>query len=213
MTTAYPSTFTDPRAAAALVTRSIFMDAAERVVRQAAAAAPVEKSGDVRRVRRQHSHDDPVVPGARRPRRGAGGIHPRGDAVAVVHGAVRELRRSHGRRPQQGAGGALRRRSATSWRRSSTPREARRWSAQSPVGHAAQGGRGPGRGRRFHPRRRRSHRRRGVGGRDRHHRRIRAGHPRVRRRLLLGHRRHARALGLAGGARHRATRARPSSTA
>src|SRR6267143_5052174 len=33
------------------------------------------------------------------------GVHPRGDPVAVVHGAVREFRRSGGRRPQQGAGG------------------------------------------------------------------------------------------------------------
>jgi K+-transporting ATPase ATPase B chain len=35
----------------------------------------------------------------------ARGLHPRHGAVAVVHGAVRQLRRGHGRRPQQGAGG------------------------------------------------------------------------------------------------------------
>ena len=43
--------------------------------------------------------------------------------------------------------------------------------------------------------------------------RIRAGDPRIGRRFLLGHGRHARAVGLAGGAHHRAARASRSSTA
>ena len=38
-------------------------------------------------------------------RRCAGGFHPGGDGLAVVHRAVRELRRGGGRRPQQSAGG------------------------------------------------------------------------------------------------------------
>ena len=36
--------------------------------------------------------------------RGAGRLHPRDRALAVVHGAVRQLRRGDGRRPRQGAG-------------------------------------------------------------------------------------------------------------
>ena len=51
-------------------------------------------------------------------------------------------------------------------------------------------------------RRRRGHRGRGIGRRERHHRRIRAGAARGRRRFLVRDRRHARALGLAGRARH-----------
>ena len=62
-------------------------------------------------------------------------------------------------------------------------------------------------GRRVHPRRRRDHRRRGVGGRIGDHRRIGAGHPRIRRRSIRGDRRHARDLGLDQGPRH--LRSRP----
>ena len=67
----------------------------------------------------------------------------------------------------------------------------------------AQGRRRAGRSRRRHPARRRSHRRRGLGRRERHHRRIGAGGARVRRRLLGRDRRHPRAVGLAGGAHRR----------
>jgi K+-transporting ATPase ATPase B chain len=51
------------------------------------------------------------------------------------------------------------------------------------------------------PGRRRSDRRRRLGGRKRHHRRIRAGHSRIRRRFQRRHRRHHRAVRLDGGAR------------
>ena len=59
------------------------------------------------------------------------------------------------------------------------------------------------RSRRFRPRRWRSHRRRGLGGRKRHHRRKCAGDPRIRRRLQFSDRRHSGIVGLAGGAHHR----------
>ncbi len=64
----------------------------------------VAQPGDVRRLRRQHLHHAAVRAGARRQRRGAGGFILADRAVAVVHGAVRQLRRGAGRGPQQGAG-------------------------------------------------------------------------------------------------------------
>ncbi len=45
-----------------------------------------------------------LLPGARRPRRGVRRVHPRGLALALVHRAVRQLRRGDGRGPRQGAG-------------------------------------------------------------------------------------------------------------
>ena len=166
---------------------------ADRVVREAAAAASVEKSGDVRGVPRQHSHHDLCVQALGGHGRSAGGLHPGGDGLAVVHRAVRQLRRSRGRRPQQGAGGRAARRQARHHGEEARCAAQGRKLVARHLGHAAQGRRVPGRGRRLHSRRRRGHRRRGLGGRVGHHRRVGAGHPRVRRRFLLGDRRHARA--------------------
>ena len=82
-------------------------------------AVPVAQPGDVRRLRRQHPDHGPVASGARRPGRSAGRLHPRRRAVALVHGAVRQLRRGDGRRPQQGAGGIAARRAQDAHRRRS----------------------------------------------------------------------------------------------
>ena len=60
-------------------------------------------------------------PGARRARRGAGLVHPQRRDLAVVHRAVRELRRSARRRPQQGAGGGAARTEADACRPRSSP--------------------------------------------------------------------------------------------
>ena len=73
-------------------------------LRQAEPARAVAQPGDVRRLRRQHPDHAAVGAGAGRPGRGAGGLHPGHRPLAVVHRAVRQLRRSAGRRPQQGAG-------------------------------------------------------------------------------------------------------------
>jgi potassium-transporting ATPase ATP-binding subunit len=56
--------------------------------------------------------------------------------------------------------------------------------------------------RRHDPGRRRGHRGRGLGRRERDHRRVGARDPRIGRRFLGGHRRHARAVGLDRRARH-----------
>ena len=77
----------------------------------------------------------------------------------------------------------------------------------------AQGRCRAGRGRGFHPGRRRGDRGHRLGGRERHHRRERAGHPRERRRPQRGHRRHAGALRLADRPRHGQPRRDASSTA
>ena len=68
------TTSTPPRL---LVTREHLPARAGRLVREAAAAAPVAQPGDVRGLRRQHPHHDPLGPGARRAGRGAGRLHPR----------------------------------------------------------------------------------------------------------------------------------------
>ena len=176
--------------------------------------AAMAQPGDVRRLRRQHHHHAAVRAGAAGQRRSAGALHPRRRAVAVVHGAVRQLRRGAGRRAQQGAGRVAARpeegdlgqeaggaaATARSGIRSSRSRCARATSCSCSA-------------KRRDSRRRRGDRRRRLGRRERHHRRIGAGDPRVRRRLLRRDRRHARAVGLDRRARHGRTRARPSSTA
>ena len=64
---------------------------------------------------------------------GVAGVHLRRLRVAVVHGAVRQLRRSDGRRPRQGPGRCAARRRAGTWRpRSSTSRGTA--AAHRPVG-------------------------------------------------------------------------------
>ena len=122
--------------------------------------------------------------------------------VAVVHGAVRQLRRSGRRRPRQGAG-----------RRAAPPahRDAGQAARPAPIRrtiklvaeHQPEGRRRrPGRSRRHHPVRRRGDRRHRLGQRGGDHRRIGAGHPRVRRRPLGRHRRHAGAVRLDPRAHH-----------
>ena len=72
---------------------------------------------------RQRPHHGALRPGPPRQGRGARLVHLRRLAVALVHGAVRELRRGDGRGPRQGAGREpQRRRGATSPPRSSPTR-------------------------------------------------------------------------------------------
>ena len=100
---------------------------------QARPARPVAQPGDVRRLRRQHPHHGAVASQAL-----AGqGEAPAGfilavAALAVVHGAVRQLRRSARRRPQQGAGRLAARPEADGrWPRScDEPAIARAWHPQ-----------------------------------------------------------------------------------
>ena len=175
---------------------------AHRLAGQAAAPASMAQSGHVRRLRRQHLDDVPVHPGARRPGGGAGVVHPRHHALAVVHGAVRQLRRSGRRRPQQSPGGGAAcgeaRRCGQALERGS-PRRGVRLGA---LDRSAQRRRVPGRSRRSDPGRWTGHRGRRIGGRKRDHRRVRSCDPRVGRRFLLRHRRHQGVVRLARGARH-----------
>ncbi len=119
--------------------------------------------------------------------------------VALVHGAVCQFRRSHGRRARQGAGrhaaqGAHRNGRVQTQIRRVHDRNARLQASQRRCGLGQRGA--------IHSRRRRSHPRRGLGGRIRHHRRVRAGHSRIGRRSLGRHRRHARPLRRNQGAHH-----------
>ena len=125
-------------------------------------------------------------------------LHRPGGLLALVHGALRELRRGDGRGPRQGPG----REPAPDPGGDDGAAHPRRRAGDRGRERAAQGRRGAGDGRRDHPGRRRDHRgcreRRRVG----HHRGVGARDPRVRRRPLGGHRRHARAVGLDRGAHH-----------
>ena len=127
------------------------------------------------------------------------------DALALVHGALRQLRRGDGRRPRQGPG----RRAAqdppaqTQAKKLDDPREPSATVQTVPSSCARVGDLvlcTPGR---RHPGRRRGRRRRRLGGRVGHHRRVRAGHPRVGRRPLGRHRRHQGAVGPARHPHHR----------
>ena len=74
---------------------------------QARAAARGEEPGDVRRRGRQRAHHAALAARPRSPpaRRGAARGSPRGvSALALVHRALRQLRRGGGRGPRQGAG-------------------------------------------------------------------------------------------------------------
>ena len=136
---------------------------------------------------------------------GRAGLFLPDQSLALVHGAVRELRRSGRRRPRQGPGRDL----AQGQDRN------RRQAAGGRLGHqvadrsgdpAQEGRRRAGRDGRSHPVRRRGDRGRGLGQRSRDHRRIGAGHPRKRRRSLGGHRRHPGDLGLDQGSHYRPAR-------
>ena len=122
--------------------------------------------------------------------------------VAVVHGAVRQLRRSRRRGPRQGAGRRACARRAPRPGQAARPAETRRATSWCPapslkVGDVVLVEAGdiiPSDGEVIE-----GHR---LGQRGGDHRRIRAGHPRVRRRPLGGDRRHAGALRLDQGAHH-----------
>ena len=126
--------------------------------------------------------------------------------VAVVHGAVRQLRHSGRGRPRQGAG----RDAAPPAHRDAGQALDRRTICKTigwcPQHQSESRRRRSGRGRRSDPIRRRSDRRHGLGQRGRHHRRIGAGHSRVGRRPLGGDRRNASAVGLDSRAHHRGAR-------
>ena len=177
---------------------------------QAQPADDGAQPGDVHRRGRLGADHDPVPPRLRRQRRPGARVRGPRRAVAVVHRAVRQLRRGDGRGPRQGAG----RRAAQDPRRHRRQgAAARRHDRGAPVVAAA--GRRPLRRhrRRGHPRRRRDRRghrhRRRVGD----HRRVGAGHPRVGRRPLGRHRRHPRAAATRSSCASRPSRARRSSTA
>ena len=100
-------------------------------------------------------------------------------ALALVHRAVCEFRGGHGRGPRQSAS---RHAAQSPVRNRGQAPAAERGDGNCTELEAAFGRRRDGCGGRTHPGRRRSHRRRRLGGRIRHHRRIRAGDPRSGRR-------------------------------
>ena len=133
--------------------------------------------------------------------RGLRGLHPRRFRLAVVHRAVRQFRRGHGRRPRQGPGRGLARAAPDGVGEEAATASSRFTVVHRAFRRPAARRRGAGPGRRCDPRRRRGDRRRGLGGRVGHHRRIGAGDPRVGRRFLRRHRRHPGAVRLGGDAR------------
>ena len=142
-----------------------------------------------------------VPPGSRR-RAGRSRLLVPDHPLALVHPAVRQLRRGGGRGPRQGAG-RIRCAGPEPRRRPSCSTGELTGELQDCTRHAAQGRRHrAGRGRRHHPVRRRGDRGRRLRQRGRDHRGIRAGHPRVRRRPLGRDRRHAGAVGLDPRADH-----------
>ena len=84
--------------------RSGAWPALDRTFRARWSPGALAQPRDVRGLRGQHPDHDPVDHGVARPGRGARGLHPRDLRVALVHGAVRQLRRSAGRGPRQAAG-------------------------------------------------------------------------------------------------------------
>ena len=118
--------------------------------------------------------------------------------MARVHGAVRQLCRGAGRRPQPRAGlRAPRYASAGHGEQVDRFRASRRVQpSKVPSARSAQGRSGARRGGRGHPGGRRGHGRCGVGRRECHHGRVGPRHPRIGRRFLLGHRWHTGSVGL-----------------
>ena len=194
------------------------------VVRQTGPALHGAQPGDVRGGGRQRA-DHAAVHRRCQALFGQGGesarsLHRRGHALAVVHRAVRQLRRGRGRGARQGPGRSAAPHTPSDagqaegcWRRVGRRQRQQPDACADLLYRAAPRRCRPGRGRRHHPGRRRSDRRHRLGGRKRHHRRERAGDPRGRRRPQRRHRRHAPALRLARGARDSAIPARASSTA
>ena len=178
------------------------------LVPQARPARRGAQPRDVRGRGRQRHHDLLLHPGPH-PHARRHGLRGRGGRLAVVHGAVRQLRDGHGRGPRQGAG---RRAAQDAHRDLREPGDRRRRQAGA-GGRAAQGPRRDRLGRRDHPRRRRGDRGHRLGRRVGHHRRVGAGDPRERRRPQRRDRRHQGALRPDQGARSPRTPARASSTA
>ena len=125
--------------------------------------------------------------------------------LAVVHGAVRQLRRGRRRRPRQGAGRRLRRPRTETQAKLLTGADRRTIKLVAgtslKVGDVVLVEAGD-----IIPSDGEVDRRHRLGQRGGDHRRIRAGHPRVRRRPLGGHRRHAGAVRLDPRAHHRGAR-------
>ena len=171
---------------------------------QAAPAPHGPEPGHVRGAGRQRAHDRRA--GARRRRTGDAdiGLHPAARPLALVHGALRQLRRGDGRRPGQGAG----RHAAASAPGHARPSGSAIPSTAAtvemvPATDAPRGDLVALHARRHHPGRRRGRRGRRVGGRVGDHRRVGAGHPRVGRRPLGRHRRHQGAVRLPRHPDHR----------
>ena len=145
-------------------------------VREARSADADEEPGDVRAGGCHGAHHRD--PGSRsRHGRSKHRIRIPDRAVAVVHGAVRELRRGDRGGPRQGPG---RRPAAPAYRNPGEAAAVRRYQVlQAHSGAGTEGRRHrPGRSRRHHSVRRRDHRRRRLGQRSGDHGRICAGHPR-----------------------------------
>ena len=142
----------------------------------------------------------PVLPRPRLGHASAERVHGLGRRVAVVHRAVRQLRRGDGRRSRQGAGGHA---AQDPSRDDGEPAAARRRHRGGAVVAAHRRRRRRRVGGRDDPVGRRDHRGHRVGRRVGHHRRVGAGHPRSRRRPLGGHRRHPCALRPDRRAHHR----------
>ena len=166
--------------------------------RQAQPAAHEVQPGDVRGRDRQRPHHLLPHPRLQLVLELGERLRPQHRGVAVVHRAVRQLRRSGGRGSWQGAG----RHPAQDPRRDRRLRAAGRRRGRGALQPAP--ARRPVRGHpgTAHPRRR-GHRR---GDRHRrrvgHHRRVGTGHPGVRRRPLVGHRWHPGAVGPDRGEDH-----------
>ena len=140
-------------------------------------------------------------------RHGTDGVHAADHALALVHGALRQFRRGHGRGRGKAQADTLREYAGPSTMAKQAGRATGATRSRSPpasscargIWCSCEAGRLiPGDGE--------VDRRRRLGRRIGHHRRIRAGHPRVRRRPSRGHRRHERALRLDRHPDHRQPR-------
>ncbi len=168
--------------------------------------------GDVRRL-----GGGAVDPGALRRVAGRDGpglplVHPGHLPTALVHGGLRQLRRSSRRRPRTRSS-----RHAAQGAPGGHGPQALRATPGCPVGTgglrpAAPGRPRPRRGGRVDPRGWRGGRRSGVGRRKRHHRRECPCDPRERRRPQRRYRRNAGPVGLADRGGHHRARSTPSST-
>ena len=161
------------------------------ILREAEPGHPAEEPGDVCRRGGRRAHHG--VPGPRPVHRRRQHRIPVPDlALALVHGPVRQLRRSHGGSARQGPG------RCSAQDQDGRPRKAVDLGRKNRTGaglHAAGRRHRDLRCRRPHSRRRRGDRGHRDRGRIGDHRRERAGHSRIRRRPQRRHRRHPGAVG------------------